>query len=197
MGFKLNGKMKFINISQEYVRKLNEACSEVYYRPAGYDSKPYIGILINKEGQSYVIPLTSAKDKHKTWKNINQECFFVYEYAEKVKMGESDIWVQENEESTVVKHIMSMIDVKKMVPIKEGVYTIVDMNKSDEDTEEVIKYKDLLNKEYSFCLKILDDLMCKANRVYDQQMRTGRVKKFCCDFKILEAVCNTYRVKII
>lgn len=36
--------------------------------PNGYDNKPYIGILVNKNDRKYVIPLSSAKDKHKTWK---------------------------------------------------------------------------------------------------------------------------------
>ena len=95
----------------------------------------------------------------------------------------------------MVKHIMSIIDIKKMIPIKSGVYKEVNMNKEDSDTPEVAKYKDLINKEYSFCLKIVEDLIKKANRLYDSQMTTGRVKKFCCNFKILEQVCDTYEIE--
>ena len=40
--------------------------------------------------------------------------------ALKSKMGDADIWVQSAEES-IVKHIMSVIDIKKMIPIKSGV----------------------------------------------------------------------------
>ena len=54
------------------------------------------------------------------------------------------------------------------------------------------KYQDLINKEYFFCLKIAEDLIKKANRLYDSQMTTGKFKKFCCDFKLLEQVCDTY-----
>lgn len=32
----------------------------------------------------------------------------------------------------------------------------------------------------------------KANRLYNNQMTTGKVKKFCCDFQALEKVCDTY-----
>ena len=189
--FKLDGNIKFINIDSDYVKKLNLACPEVYYKSIGYDNKPYIGILINEVNRSYVIPLSSAKEKHKSWKNVNQECYLVYEYALKSKMGDADIWVQSAEES-IVKHIMSVIDIKKMIPIKSGVYREVNMNKDDSDTPEVAKYKDLINKEYSFCLKIVEDLIKKANRLYDSQMATGKVKKFCCDFKLLERACDTY-----
>ena len=191
--FKLDGGMKFINIDENYIKKLNQVCSEVYYKPVGYDNKPYIGILINEGKRFYVIPLSSAKEKHKNWKNVNQECYLVYEYALKSKMGDADIWVREAD-GDMVKHIMSVIDIKKMVPIKAGLYKEVNLNKEDSDTEKTVRYKDLLNKEYSFCLKILGDLIKKTNRLYDSQMTTGKVKKFCCDFKALEQVCDTYVV---
>ena len=121
--FTLEGKLTFINIDPSYLKKLHDACSEVYYKPSGYENKPYIGILINKNDRKYVIPLSSAKEKHKTWKNVK-------------------------------------------------------------------KYKDLLNKEYSFCLKVIDEVIGRANKLYDKQMATGKVVKFCCDFKALEEVAD-------
>ena len=121
--FILEGKLTFINIEQSYLKKLHDACSEVYYKPSGYENKPYIGILINKNDRKYVTPLSSAKEKHKTWKNVK-------------------------------------------------------------------KYKDLLNKEYSFCLKVIDEVIGRANKLYDKQMATGKVVKFCCDFKALEEVAD-------
>ena len=121
--FILEGKLTFINIEQSYLKKLHDACSEVYYKPSGYENKPYIGILIKKNDRKYVIPLSSAKEKHKTWKNVK-------------------------------------------------------------------KYKDLLNKEYSFCLKVIDEVIGRANKLYDKQMATGKVVKFCCDFKALEEVAD-------
>lgn len=58
--FTLDKKLIFINIDQDYLRKLHSVCSEVYYKPNGYDNKPYIGILVNKNDRKYVIPLSSA-----------------------------------------------------------------------------------------------------------------------------------------
>ncbi len=57
--FILEGKLTFINIEQSYLKKLHDACSEVYYKPSGYENKPYIGILINKNDRKYVIPLST------------------------------------------------------------------------------------------------------------------------------------------
>ena len=178
--FTLEGKLTFINIDQSYLKKLHDACSEVYYKPSGYENKPYIGILINKNDRKYVIPLSSAKEKHKTWKNVDKECYLVYEIAKKSSMGQGDIWVAA--EDDVVKHILSVMDIKKMIPIVDG--------PDDTDTDDVKKYKDLLNKEYSFCLKVIDEVIGKANKLYDKQMSTGKVVKFCCNFKTLEEVTD-------
>ena len=52
----------------------------------------------------------------------------------------------------------------------------------------------LMNKEYSFCLKIMNSIIQKANKIYDKQMETGKVIKFCCDFKLLEQKCEEYKV---
>ena len=68
--FSLQDNLKFININQDYLKYLHDSCSEVYYKPTNYDSKPYLGILISTEQQEYVIPLSSAKDKHKSWKML-------------------------------------------------------------------------------------------------------------------------------
>ena len=184
--FVLDGKLTFINIKQSYLEELHNACSEVYYKSNGYENKPYIGILINNNGKKYVIPLSSAKTKHKTWKNINKECYLIYERAKKSGMGQNDIWIDLDNDN--VKHILSVMDIKKMIPVVEGVYTRLNINYDENDSDDMKKYKDLLTKEYTFCLKIIDDVILKANKIYDKQMEGKKVDKFCCDFKILEEI---------
>lgn len=66
--FSLKKNLKFITIDQNYLKTLQDSCREVYYKPTGYEKKPYIGILINEDNNQYVIPLSSAKEKHKNWK---------------------------------------------------------------------------------------------------------------------------------
>ena len=39
-------------------------------------------------------------------------------------------------------------------------------------------------------MKIIDEVIVKANKLYDKQMATGKVIKFCCDFKVLEEVAD-------
>lgn len=186
--FTLEGKLTFINIEQNYLKKLHDACSEVYYKPRNYENKPYIGLLINKNERKYVIPLSSAKEKHKTWKNVDKGCYLIYEITNKSGMGKRDICVEIDADH--VKHILSVMDIKKMIPIVEGAYSRVNINPEKSDTDDVKKYKDLLNKEYSFCLKVIDEIIGKVNILYDKQMTTGKVDKFCCDFKALEEVAD-------
>ena len=67
-----------------------------------------------------------------------------------------------------MKHILSVIDIKKMIPIVDGLYSRVNINDDNSDTDEIRKYKDLLNKEYVFILKIIDEIIDKANKLYDK-----------------------------
>ena len=36
----------------------------------------------------------------------------------------------------------------------------------------------------------MDEVIRKANKLYDKQMVTGKVVKFCCDFKALEEAAD-------
>ncbi len=188
--FSLQRNLKFISINQDYLKYLYKFCSEVYYKPTGYETKPYIGILVQENGVEYVIPLSSAKEKHKTWKNVDIDRFLIFENCSKAESGSKGIYV-ENADGTL-KHILSVLDLKKMIPIKQGLYSEVNLNSSENDSVADKKYKILLNIEYSFCLKIMNSLIQKASRLYEKQMKTGKVIPFCCDFKLLEEKCKEY-----
>lgn len=190
--FSLKKNLKFITIDQKYLKTLHDSCGEVYYKPSGYESKPYIGILVEENGIEYVIPLSSAKEKHKTWKNVDSDRFLIFENCKNVETGTKDIYVK-NVDGTF-KHILSVMDLKKMIPIKSGLYSEVDLNPSKNDSAAEKKYKVLLNIEYTFCLKIIDSVIQKATKLYEKQIATGKIIKFCCDFKLLEEKCSEYKV---
>ncbi len=76
--FQLEGNLKFVNVDMAYLKHLHEVCDEVFYKSTNYDNKPYLGILINNNGRKYVLPLTSAKEKHKSWKDSYPDRFLVY-----------------------------------------------------------------------------------------------------------------------
>lgn len=190
--FKLIDNAKLVNVELDYLRFLHDKCDEVYYKSLNYERKPYIGILLSNNGYNYVIPLTSAKSKHLKWRNVSTDRFLIYEYCKTSDLSKDAIY-SETDDPNVVKHIISAIDLKKMIPICDSVYSIVDMTSKTTDSEDERKYKDLLNKEYAFIVKIIKDIVSKASRLYDKQIFTGNIQKFACDFKLLEQACDEYQ----
>lgn len=189
--FQLEGNLKFVNVDMAYLKHLHEVCDEVFYKPTNYDNKPYLGILINNNGRKYVLPLTSAKEKHKSWKDSYPDRFLVYSIEPKNAVSAQAIFMETDDENKV-KHILSAVDIKKMIPVNDKVISAVDINSHADDSEEVAKYKDLMNKEYSFCVKIMDDILVKASRIYDKQKATGKVQMFACDFGKLEQAADEW-----
>ncbi|MBD5449828.1 MAG: hypothetical protein HDR28_06675 [Lachnospiraceae bacterium] len=41
-----------------------------------------------------------------------------------------------------------------------------------------------------FCLKITDEVINRANKLYDKQIAIGKITKYCCDFKVLEKIAD-------
>ena len=191
--FSLKDKLTFININQDYLRFLHEVCPEVYYKPISYDNKPYLGILINNESQEYVIPISSAKKKHESWKNIEVDRFLIYEKYD--RMPDSPDAVCKRLPDGSIEHLLSVIDLKKMIPVRDGLYTKVNLIHSTTDSEEVRNYKNLMNKEFAFCLKLLPLMIKKATKIYEKQISTGKIVKYCCDFKLLEEKYREYKSK--
>ena len=190
--FSLKDKLEFININQDYLKYLNEYCPEVYYKPISYDNKPYLGILINNEGQEYVVPISSAKKKHESWKNIESDRFLIYEKYDRLPDDPNAVCKQLPDGT--IEHLLSVIDLKKMIPVKDGLYTRVNLIHSNTDSEEIRNYKNLMNKEFAFCLKLLNLMINKVNKIYEKQISSGKIVKYCCDFKLLEEKCKDYEI---
>lgn len=74
----------FYTIDADYLEYLNSKNSEVYYNASyRYAIKPFVGIIIDMAEWKYFIPLTSAKEKHKKWRNSCDEHFLIYEVIDK------------------------------------------------------------------------------------------------------------------
>lgn len=64
---------KIVNVDIDYMRTLYNADHEVMFSAGNsYRNKPFLGILITNNSQEYVIPLTSAKPKHRFWPDSNK-----------------------------------------------------------------------------------------------------------------------------
>lgn len=178
--------MKLYTVDVSYVKELHNADSEVFYSKTNYDNKPYVGIIVFESGYNYFIPLTSAKPKHKAWKNVSDHNFLVYEFVDYSKVNSNSIFVR-TKGSNDVKHIISVLEIHKMIPVPNGLFSEIDIDNTPDPA-----YKDLLNKEYYFLKSHYQTIQKKAEAIYSFQIDTGKVFPFYCDFKKLEAVCDSH-----
>ncbi|MCR5459684.1 MAG: type III toxin-antitoxin system ToxN/AbiQ family toxin [Acetatifactor sp.] len=191
--FTIDGNLKFVNVNIKYLEHLHKVCKEVFYQETKYENKPYLGLFVSDGNKKYVLPLTSAKEKHKEWKDIYPDRMLIYQIENKSEVNKNAIFTELSDSK--IKHIFSAIEIKKMIPVKDCVISEVNINIKDEDTEEMKKYKNLLKNEYLFCLKNKDLILSRASKIYEKQMDTGKVLRFGCDFRKLEKAMEIFDTK--
>ena len=177
------------HVNLDYLRFLHKIDSEVQFSEVkNYAAKPFLGILLLIGDRHYVIPLTSAKPKHTKMRYADPGHYLIYEEIPKSELTPKDIYKAISD--TTVRKIFSMLEIKKMIPIKEGLFSRIEFHEIDDK-----RYVDLLEKEYRFCQKIQDGIAEKAKRIYMDQKRTGIVRPMHCNFERLEAACDAYEIK--
>lgn len=202
-------EFKIVHVDLNYLKVLYDADNEVMYREgAEYAKKPFLGILVTNDEKKYVIPFTSAKEKHKSWADVNQAYYRIYEIIDMrtAVYDSKDIIVDitntsilsnkgiaEEEYHNYKKRILSVIEIKKMIPVVEGVYSLADLSINSELSKDERNWRTLTYKEYLFYKNIKDGILQRAKKIYDKQMKTGKVLKFHCDYKKLEAVACLYK----
>lgn len=174
------------NIDTDYLRYLNGIEPEVQFtQEKCYEQKPFLGILVAVGTYSYFIPLTSGKPKHAKWKNVGSAHYLIYEQVKKTELRKRDIFKSISE--TDALKIFAALDLKKMIPVRESLYTRIDFSVLPDR-----KYADLLEKEYRFCQKIQEGILEKVTQIYQEQKETGKVYPMYCNFAKLEAACDEY-----
>ena len=175
------------NIDTDYLRYLNGIEPEVQFtQEKNYEQKPFLGILVTINTYSYFIPLTSGKPKHAKWKNVGPAHYLIYEQVKKTELRKRDIFKSISE--TAALKIFAALDLKKMIPVADGLYSRIEFAKLEDQ-----KYADLLEKEYRFCQKIQDGILSKVTQIYREQKETGKVYPMYCNFSRLEDACNQYQ----
>ena len=201
-------KVQFVYIDMEYLRKLNEIETEIFFdaNNNNYKEKPHLGILLNNEGREYVIPLTSAKEKHKTWDDVTASWYRIYEIIDKTEIREGDIIVDIKNRDILNKipverqaqykqRILAILDMRKMFPVKKGLYTKIKFEISNKVSHKENQRMALMMKEYSFILTISDKIEEKASKIYKKQIEKYKVLKYHCDYKKLEKFLDEYEIK--
>ena len=173
------------NVDVDYLRYLNSIEPEVQFSDDKYyEQKPFLGVVILIDDYSYFIPLTSGKRKHAKWKNVGPAHYLVYEQVEKSELRRNDVFKSISD--TEALKIFAALDIKKMIPVKEGLYSRIEFSSLSDR-----KYADLLEKEYRFCQKIQDGILVKANQIYTEQKKSGVGVLFVGeDLDVMLALCD-------
>ena len=160
--------MRIYKIKEDYVEYLRTKEPKVLKNKN--EKRPYIGTILKITGFTYFIPLSSPKDKHKNMKNMKD--------FHKIKGGEYGV-----------------INFNKIIPVPKE--CVLSFKFSDEEDEE---YKILLQNQYK-CIKEMKSIIkTKSNVVYeifhtkDEDLTPAdlRIKQRCCNFDLLEQMCDSY-----
>lgn len=198
---------RFVYVDIDYLRALNAQDKEVLFAEnSNYEEKPHLGVLISNNGFQYVIPLTSAKEKHKKWKDVTPTNYRIYETIDTrtTRIDKYDIIVDENDYNKLremgvstneyryfKKRILSVLEIKKMFPIPESKYTEIDLSTILTDIKAEQR-RVLMQKEYFFCRRYMGSIKEKARNIYEKQISTGTVLPFHCNYKKLESIASLY-----
>ncbi len=200
-------KVQFVYINIDYLKAMHEADSEIFYDENNkeYKFKPHLGMLINQEDREYVIPLTSAKEKHKKWADVSGEWYRIYEIIDitKTPVRKNDIIVDiKNQEllknipletrKNYKQRILSVLDIRKMFPVKKGVYTKINFEISSQASTADNQRMALMLKEYNFICNIKEKIEEKAEKIYVKQQKKNKILKYHCNYKKLEQAADEY-----
>lgn len=176
------------NVNLDYLKYLNSIDPEVQFtHEKDYTKKPFLGIVVIIDSYTQLIPLTSSKPKHIKWKNVGTAHYLIYEQVEKTELRKNDVFKSTSD--TKALKILAALDIKKMIPVYDGLYSRINFDKLTDQ-----RYADLLEKEYRFCQKHQNGIISKVTQVYTEQKETGKVYPMYCNFAKLEAACAQYKV---
>lgn len=194
-------------VDTAYLKALWDEDHEVRFQEKAYENKPHLGILVGQNGMQYLIPITSAKHKHIYMPNSTQTTVTLYELVEpgvdNITAGAvlrpvrdlnllHEKGVPDSEAGRYQERVISVVEINKMIPVKSGVYTLADLKTPPTLCKEEMLRRQLLRKEYGLCYLKRDAILRKANKLYENQMKSGKIAGFCCNFALLEKVCQSY-----
>lgn len=161
--------LRLVRVDTEYCDYLRQFDNRVSYNKKEKQLRPFIGILFTIENIEYFAPLSSPKPKHLKMKNTID--FF------KIKNGE-----------------LGAINFNNMIPVNEGNYKLIDLNKNTL-TQSERKYQQLLKDQLTWLNENYIQVKNKSFRLYDlynKNRLSGNIKSRCCNFKLLEEKCKKY-----
>lgn len=162
--------LEFYNVSTEYCDYLRKYDSNVPYTMDNKANRPFIGVVLNINGNSYFAPLTSPKPKHLKMKN----------QVDFIKINEGNL---------------GAINLNNMIPVNKD-----NIKKVDFSLIENSEYKNLLIDQLSWCNKSENKsvIISRASKLYNLLYTnySENLKHRCCNFKELERLSKLYNKNI-
>lgn len=193
--------MELYEVTVEYVKYLRKfEPTKIMSNADGKEQRKFLGVIVQKNGYKYVIPLSSPKYK-KDYKirdyqgeNLPEDFSFVA-YADRIILLKDTnvpvVYMYEKKESGEID-FFGKIQCNNMIPAPESELTKINIEGITD-----IAYKTLLQKQVQFIRKNQDNILKKhANVVYVNRkkgrMDIGYIKNATPDFELLEAKCDEW-----
>lgn len=183
----------FYNIDVDYLEYLHNIDSEVEYSSSyrtATHQKVFLGIITTVGGQKYFVPFTSAKRSHENPKMSlsSKNHLLIYEEVDTdTKDKNPHKLYRSTDEADKFLMLISSLQFNKAIPVIDGLYNYYDIS-----TESDVRYKNMLIKEYSFCLSRKDDIIDTATRTIEA-IKKGVSVKFACNLNLLESKMNEFK----
>ena len=145
-------EFKLYKVDMKYIRNLHHIDDRVLSvsPQIGKDTRVFVGIVIVCGTHKYCIPLSSPKEKHKRMRN---------------SMDFSKIEVDGK--------LLGVLNFNLMIPIEEAQLQPIDLIVRKRDRSEIIRDKELCQKELEWCHRHSEVICNKANVLYQAYLSDG------------------------
>lgn len=161
--------LQIVEVSSKYCDYLRQYDYRVPYNNYSKKHRPFVGVLFKIEHFEYFAPLSSPKRKHLSMKNTLD---FL-----KLKDGK-----------------LGAINFNNMIPVMKDNYNIVTL----QDLSD--KYISLLDEQLSWINSHKIQIKNKSYKLYNLYKANklpSNIKDRCCNYILLEEVCNKYNQEYI
>lgn len=173
----------FYNVDDDYINYLRKEIEpKVLYNKSDLNKRPYVGFVLEINGYSYLVPLSSQIRKTNDITTVIPNTFTESQKKEP------------NYEDTYGKYIAT-IKFNCMIPVSSEVIKKINLDDLTSSKDD-IDYKNLLTKEISYCNDNRDKIRKKAFKTYnmfiDNKPYKASLIEACCNFPKLETAITNY-----
>ena len=160
---------KIVKVDSNYCNYLRNFDNKVSYNAGIKELRPFIGVLFCIDNKEYFAPLSSPKAKHKLLKNT----------IDLVKINNG---------------IYGVINFNNMIPVKKNNYEEFNLSKKTNNRKENYRIE-LMNNQLRWLTTNKKEIYTKSKLLYNLYINNKlpkNVKDRCCNFPLLESICEEY-----